>query len=106
MKLAGLAAAICAVSAMSASAQDVYVYDGSEYVGPADHPVVVEEHVVRERVIERRYAPARGVIADDRMSGPRVYGWRSVIEIEDCGTFKYWNGDYCADARFEPPPVD
>lgn len=34
--------------------------------------------------------------------GPRVYGW-TAAPPSDCGTFKYWNGEYCADARFEPP---
>ncbi len=38
----------------------------------------------------------------DQPVGPRVYGWTSAPP-SDCGTFKYWNGVYCADARFEPP---
>jgi hypothetical protein len=51
-------------------------------------------------------APARSVAPADevyiRREGPRVYGWREW-RPENCGTFKYWNGEYCADAR-EPPP--
>lgn len=39
---------------------------------------------------------------DDQPIGPRVYGW-TAAPPSDCGTFKYWNGEYCADARFEPP---
>ena len=37
--------------------------------------------------------------------GPRVYGWTS-LPPDDCGTFKYWNGEDCVDARFEPPRSD
>jgi hypothetical protein len=33
---------------------------------------------------------------------PPVYGWTSAPPI-DCGTYGYWNGDNCADARDEPP---
>lgn len=116
MRRAGIAAAFCVLAAAGASAQDVYVdadvadvYDGPEYVDTLDDAVidddpvvdddavVVEETTVRERVIERR-APAP--------LGPRVYGWSADVRMEDCGTFKYWNGEYCADARYDPPETD
>jgi hypothetical protein len=31
----------------------------------------------------------------------RVYGWTALRPL-NCGTFRYWNGEYCADARTEP----
>lgn len=33
---------------------------------------------------------------------PPVYGWVYSRPV-DCGTFRYWNGERCADARFDPP---
>ena len=48
-----------------------------------------------------RVAPADEVYI--RREGPRVYEWREW-RPENCGTFKYWNGEYCADARDKPPP--
>ena len=104
MKRAGLAAVFCAMATAGVSAQEVYVdaYDDAE---PIDDPAIVEEHIVRERVIER------SVRADDDdddgvVLAPRVYGWSYEMRPEDCGTFKYWNGEYCADARYEPPEND
>lgn len=38
--------------------------------------------------------------------GPRVYGWSAAPRPISCGTFKYWTGTHCADARFDPPPTD
>jgi hypothetical protein len=64
-----------------AHAQDV-VIDGEA--------VIVEQAPMDESVIIRENAP-----------GPRVYGW--MMRPADCGTFRYWNGVRCADARDEPP---
>jgi hypothetical protein len=65
----------------AANAQDVIVEDDVAIVeqAPADDAVIV------------------------RGSGlaPRVYGW--TLRPADCGTFRYWNGERCADARDEPP---
>ena len=36
-----------------------------------------------------------------RAPGPRVYGW--TMRPADCGTFRYWDGLRCADARDKPP---
>lgn len=90
-------AAVAALTAGSAHAQDVYVddrgADGAPYI---DHREVVGDESLDEA------APAA-----PQAVGPRVYGWNYVeIRPEDCGTFKYWNGEYCADARYEPPPND
>ena len=64
-----------------AHAQDVVV--------EGDAPVV-EQAPAADSVIIRENAP-----------GPRVYGW--MMRPADCGTFRYWNGVRCADARNEPP---
>lgn len=103
MMRAGILAAAVSVALMtSAGAQDVYadadvadVYEGRAYV---DEPAFVEEQVIDD---VDDIDPGDGVII-----GPRVYGYTYELRPEDCGTFKYWNGEYCADARFEPPPED
>ena len=41
------------------------------------------------------------VVVPDSDPGPRVYGW--TLRPADCGTFRYWDGARCADARDEPP---
>jgi hypothetical protein len=38
----------------------------------------------------------------DQPNASRVYGWSAMRPI-DYGTFHYWNGERCADARVEPP---
>ncbi len=32
-----------------------------------------------------------------------VYGWLTPPRPSNCGKYRYWNGEYCADARYEPP---
>ena len=34
---------------------------------------------------------------------PPVYGWRAPPRPANCGQSRYWNGEYCADARYQPP---
>lgn len=85
----------CAV--VAAHAQDVYVAD-PEVDAAAQHEGAYVDH---------REVVGTEVPATAATPGPRVYGWNWVeIRPEDCGTFKYWNGQYCADARYEPPPAD
>ena len=36
---------------------------------------------------------------------PPVYGWISPPRPSNCGKYRYWNGERCADARFDPPYV-
>jgi hypothetical protein len=67
--------------AIVAHAQDVII--------EGDAPVV-EQSAPPETVIIREQTPA-----------PRVYGW--MMRPADCGTFRYWNGVRCADARNDPP---
>lgn len=82
-----VAIALVAMSATStlAFAQDAYIVDEDD-----------------------TYVDSPDLYADpdpDLAVGTRVYGWTET-RPDDCGTFKYWNGDYCADARFEPPRTE
>jgi hypothetical protein len=54
-----------------------------------------------EAVGEQSAPPAETVIIQEQTPAPRVYGW--MMRPADCGTFRYWNGVRCADARDEPP---
>lgn len=36
---------------------------------------------------------------------PPVYGWITPPRPASCGKYRYWNGEYCADARYDPPYV-
>jgi hypothetical protein len=58
-----------------------------------------------------------GYVSPNAGYGTRVYGYaRRADEPEpryyeplpprSCGQFRYWNGDYCADARVTPPDID
>jgi hypothetical protein len=78
LAIASLAVLGCA---SIAHAQDVIIEDDATVVeqAPADETVVVPDGDI----------------------GPRVYGWTA-----DCGTFRYWNGERCADARNEPPVAE
>lgn len=82
MSLKFVLAAIAAVGfAGTVHAQDVVIEGDAPIVEqvPSDEAVIVED------------SPRR----------PRVYGW--AMRPVDCGTFRYWNGVRCADARDEPP---
>lgn len=98
MRISIALAAVAALTAGSAHAQEVYVDD--PYIDADDGPYVDHRAVVGDEIVEDA-APAAPA------TGPRVYGWSyGEIRPTDCGTFKYWNGEYCADARYEPPPTD
>ena len=98
MRKAVLILAASMLAAGSAVAQEVYIEDEADLY---DDPVLEEPAYVDETVIER-VEPSD----EPRALGPRVYGWESTEPPTSCGTFKYWNGEYCADARSEPPPAD
>ncbi len=87
MRRAIIAAAASVVACGTAYAQEIYVEpdidDDDTYV---EEPAYTDPPLVEEEVIP----------------GPRVYGWQ-LIRPADCGTFRYWNGEYCADARYNPP---
>jgi hypothetical protein len=80
LKLAVVGLAAIGVASV-AHAQDVIIEGNAPVVeqAPADETVILQE----------------------RAPTPRVYGW--MMRPADCGTFRYWNGERCADARSEPP---
>lgn len=99
MRKAFLVLAASVLAAGTAAAQEVYIEDDAAFY---DDPVIEEPAYVDETVIER----TEPVDEEPRALGPRVYGWDSTEPPTSCGTFKYWNGEYCADARSEPPATD
>ena len=98
MRKTFLVLAASTLVAGSAAAQEVYIEGGADLY---DDPVLEEPAYVDDMVIER-VEP----MDEPRALGPRVYGWEYAEPPTSCGTFKYWNGEYCADARSEPPAVD
>ncbi len=91
---AALIAISGALSATGAAAQSARVYIGDDDAGYVS-----------------------GYAGSDRSYGTRVYGYvRRADEPEvryyepaaprSCGQFRYWNGDFCADARVTPPDID
>jgi hypothetical protein len=36
---------------------------------------------------------------------PPVYGWLAPLRPSNCGKYRYWNGERCADARYDPPYI-
>lgn len=90
MRSAFMAVCVLTIGMGSAAAQEVYLDD--------EEPMV--------EVPAEAYADAEPADEVDIVDpGPRVYGWHG-LRPENCGTFKYWNGEYCADARDEPPRED
>ena len=65
------------------------------------------------------YAPPNYYASATRPYGPPQYGYQSPapssypapepqlipLRPRSCGEYRYWNGDYCADARYERPYV-
>ena len=48
-----------------------------------------------------RYAPPPVVVYE-----PPVYGWLALPPAPaSCGKYRYWNGERCADARYDPPYI-
>lgn len=82
-----------------ASAEDVIVEHYDEDTGvmvtTPDGPAVIEDDEDGPVIIEQ-YPPPPATRYE-----PPVYGWISVAPV-NCGTFKYWNGERCADARYDP----
>lgn len=99
MRRALIALAACGIAAggASAQAQEVYVDDLDDYGDDTyvESPAYVDTY--ETQVIEEVEPAEDGIVV-----GPRVYGW-AAIRPANCGTFKYWNGDYCTDARYNPP---
>lgn len=53
------------------------------------------------RVRVYRYEPPPVVVYE-----PPVYGWLALPPPPaSCGKYRYWNGERCADARYDPPYI-
>ncbi len=83
IKTLAIAAAAFAMLTGAASAQDVIIEDDAAVI---EEPAPIEDDAT---------------VAVTRPIGPRVYGWPA--RPADCGTFRYWNGVRCVDARDNPP---
>ncbi len=75
----------------------------------------LDEDVViyRDRPSYGYYAPPRYAPTYGYAPPPPVYYREPAPIVEflppprpsSCGKFRYWNGDYCADARYRPPYI-
>lgn len=98
MRRACIVLAASLATAGGAVAQEVYVDEVDE---PAEESYVEESYVESPAYEVEDVAPAEdGIVVERRET--RVYGW-SAERPDNCGTFKYWTGGYCADARYAPP---
>jgi hypothetical protein len=92
--MTAVAGLLAAGSVASAQTVEIQTYTGPAYTGP---PATYEYSA----------GPGPGVVY-----GPRVYGYTQNVEPEyvervrprragRCGTYRYWDGDRCVDARYE-----
>ncbi|HKZ97483.1 MAG TPA: hypothetical protein VJ045_10940 [Hyphomicrobiaceae bacterium] len=95
----------------AASAADPYDdYDGYDYGRYYGGPREPDVTIITRRVEIYRGAPAarRGYgyppayYAPPVAYAPPVYGWVYERPL-NCGTYHYWDGDRCLDARWYPP---
>lgn len=90
------------VGITSAKAQEAIIVDGDDYDGPPVTEVVPDDDDDDDAV-----APYDGTVVVERYTERRyrapVYGW-SEWRPANCGSFRYWDGDSCVDARYYPPP--
>jgi len=106
--LAVIAVSGLVVLAGSAVAQEVYL-EGEPLEAPP--PVaVVPVPIVRAPIARAPVVRPPVQLQPQLRYEPRVYGWSAQVygwgpaRNGDCGTFGYWTGSRCADARYEPPP--
>lgn len=79
-----------------ASAQDVVI----EYYAEPD-VTIIEDDPDDAFEIEDDDVPVVDPPVVVRKPEPPVYGWVHV-RPENCGTFRYWDGRHCVDARHGP----
>ena len=61
--------------------------------------------VYRHRVPPVYYAPRAYYPPPVVYSPPPVIYYPQPARPANCGVYRYWNGEYCADARDEPPYI-
>jgi len=70
-------------------------FDDDDYYYPPEYYLPPPPPVVRVVPV-----PPPAVIYE-----PPVYGWIAPLRPSNCGKYRYWNGERCADARVDPPYV-
>lgn len=89
------------------SYKDDYYAEPEVYYPPPEPARIYRVPPLRDRVIEyRRPLPPPPMIVYE----PPVYGWGvapwgAPPRPASCGKYRYWDGDGCADARFDPPYI-
>lgn len=88
------------------SFKDDYDYDYDEapqvYYPPPEPRRYYRVPPLPDRVIEyRRPLPPPAIMYYE----PPVYGWYTPPRPSSCGKYRYWDGEFCRDARYAPPYV-
>jgi hypothetical protein len=97
---AGLAAPLPAEPAAHRSALTPTLVGGDWYPGDDDYYDPPEYYLPPPPVV--RVVPDAPPAT---VYEPPVYGWLSPPRPASCGKYRYWNGEYCADARRDPPYI-
>jgi hypothetical protein len=63
------------------------------------------EHLPPEYYVPPPYRPYTYAPQPVPYYEPPVYGWMPAPRPPSCGKYRYWNGEFCADARVRPPYV-
>ena len=114
---AALAASVCiSAQARAAPLGAVSVERAASQVEPAQYPYYLDDRYYHGPYPRRVYPPsiydAPPRYYERRVFphyAPRVYDYRAPEYIDEparptsCGQYRYWNGEYCADARYERP---
>lgn len=104
--LAVVAASLVTMSLSAiANAHDRYYDDDYYYRGPSYYVAPAPVYVAPPPPVVYAPVPSAPVYG---YGPPRVAPAPEVIEVvpprpSSCGKYRYWNGDYCADARYERP---
>lgn len=90
------------------SFKDDYYYEGGEVYYPPPEPArIYRVPPLQDRVIEYRrplpYPPL--VVYEPPVYGWGVAPWGTPPRPASCGRYRYWDGEGCSDARFNPPYV-
>jgi hypothetical protein len=88
-----LAAVVGVAQSTAVQAEEVFIPDDEDAYA-VESPVGDDAYATE--------APDPEALPPDEFDYPaQVYGW-IALRPANCGTFRYWNGEYCADARREP----
>lgn len=88
------------------SYKDDYYDEGGEVYYPPPEPArIYRVPPLQDRVIEYRrpLPPPPMVVYEPPVYGWAVAPWGTPPRPASCGRYRYWDGEGCADARFDPP---